>query len=332
MSACRIRIQKEKPLLSTAGTTPTKRPRELIDPATLMRIRSLELRAKIVVEGFQNGLNRSPQHGFSVEFTEYRQYSPGDDPRYLDWKLYARSDRHFIKLFEDETNLRCHLLVDLSQSMDFGSTGYSKAEYARTLAATLAFFLSKQRDATGLFTFDERVREYVPARFRPGHLRRILVSLAKAPGGRSTNLEHPLTQAAERLSRRGMVVLVSDLLAPLDAFAANLALLRTRGHEVVVFQVLDPAELELSFESPALFEDVESGQQLYVDPQAARASYKRNLQRHLDEIDQACSRLGVPCKLISTTQPLEDVLSEFLRQRMSGRLRSTARGRGRQTP
>ena len=165
-----------------------------------MRIKSLELRAKIVVEGFQNGLNRSPKHGFSVEFTEYRQYSPGDDPRYLDWKLFARSDRHYIKLFEDETNLRCHLLVDLSKSMDFGSGTYSKADYARTLAATLSFFLSNQRDATGLLTFDESVREYIPARFRPGHLRRIMVALERKPDGRSTNLQHPLGQPGQLMA------------------------------------------------------------------------------------------------------------------------------------
>ncbi len=290
-----------------------------------MRIKSLELRAKIVVEGFQNGLNRSPKHGFSVEFTEYRQYSPGDDPRYLDWKLFARSDRHYIKLFEDETNLRCHLLVDLSKSMDFGSGTYSKADYARTLAATLSFFLSNQRDATGLLTFDESVREYIPARFRPGHLRRIMVALERKPDGRSTNLQHPLGQAAERLNKRGMVVLISDLLAPLDQFSDHLTFLRTRGHEVVVFQVLDPEELDFPFEKPALFEDVESGQEIYVDPESVRESYMEKLQAHLDQIDTTCSRLGIPFRRVSTADPLEHVLGEFLRQRMSNKARGGTR-------
>ena len=294
-----------------------------------MRIKSLELRAKIVVEGFQNGLNRSPQHGFSVEFTEYRQYSPGDDPRYLDWKLYARSDRHYIKLFEDETNLRCHLLVDLSKSMDYGSSTYNKADYARTLAATLSFFLSNQRDATGLLTFDESVREYIPARFRPGHLRRLMVALERKPDGTSTNLQHPLAQAAERLNKRGMVVLISDLLAPLDEFSDHLTFLRTRGHEVVVFQVLDPKELEFQFDKPATFEDVESGRELYVDPARAREGYLQRLNQHMDLIDTTCSRLGIPFKRISTADPLEHVLGEFLRQRMSSRTKSTAKGRGR---
>ncbi|MFK7817927.1 MAG: DUF58 domain-containing protein [Planctomycetaceae bacterium] len=308
---------------------PSTTKRELIDPETLMRIKSLELRAKIVVEGFQNGLNRSPQHGFSVEFTEYRQYSPGDDPRYLDWKLYARSDRHFIKLFEDETNLRCDVLVDLSKSMDFGSGTYNKADYARTLVATLAFFLSKQRDAAGLMTFDESVREYIPARFRPGHLRRIMVALERKPDGRSTSLKHPLVQAAERLGKRGMVVLVSDLLAPLDQFADHLTFLRTRGHEVIVFQILDPLELEFQFDKPALFEDVETGDELYIDPEAARESYLSRLQQHLDQVDTTCARLGIPFRRVTTDEPLENVLGEFLRQRMSSRMKSTARGRGR---
>lgn len=302
--------------------------RELIDPATLMRIRSLELRAKIVVEGFQNGLNRSPQHGFSVEFTEYRQYSPGDDPRYLDWKLFARSDRYFIKLFEDETNLRCHLLVDLSSSMEYGSP-FAKSEYARTLAATLAFFLSGQRDATGLMTFDEEVREFVPARFRPGHLRRLLVGLERTAGGRSTSLQRPLAECAERIHKRGMIVLISDLLAPLDQFAPGLMHLRTRGHEVLVFQILDPTELDFEFESPAMFEDVESGRELYIDPESQRAAYLERLNAHLEQIDETCRRLGIPLRRVRTTDPLEHVLGEFLRQRMSSRVISTARGRGR---
>ena len=140
-----------------------------IDPAALMRIKNLQLRAKVVVEGFLSGLHKSPVHGFSVEFTEYRQYTPGDDLRYLDWRLYARSDRYYLKRFEDETNLRCYLLVDLSRSMGFKSVSYDKAEYAKTVAATVAYFLTLQRDAVGLVTFDQQIREYLPARFRPGH-------------------------------------------------------------------------------------------------------------------------------------------------------------------
>src|SRR5712664_3853513 len=162
--------------------------RALIDPQTLMSIKSLEFRARVVVEGFWHGLHRSPYHGFSVEFTEYRQYSPGDDPRYLDWRVFARSDRYFIKKFEDETNLRCYLLVDNSRSMTYGSAGYTKAQYAATLAATLAYFLYLQGDGVGLLTFDEQMREYLPARHRTGHLRHLMLALEMPATGRSTNL------------------------------------------------------------------------------------------------------------------------------------------------
>src|SRR6186713_2068155 len=164
---------------------------KLIDPQALMTIRSLELRARAVVEGFWAGLHRSPYHGFSVEFTEYRQYTPGDDPRHLDWRVFARSDRFFIKKFEDETNLRCHLVVDQSRSMSFGTPGWTKAAYAATLAATLARFLHLQGDAVGLLSFDQGVRDYLPARHRAGHLRQLTLALDKPPGGSATDLIKP---------------------------------------------------------------------------------------------------------------------------------------------
>src|SRR5712691_3536799 len=194
----------------------------LIHPQALMAIKNLELRAKVVVEGFWNGLHRSPYHGFSVEFTEYRQYSPGDDLRYLDWRLYARSDRYYIKKFEDETNLRCHLLVDNSRSMGYGSLPYTKAQYANTLAGTLAYFLYLQGDAVGLLTFDEGLRDYLPARHRTGHLRHLMLALEKPAAGAATDLAAPLNRIAQIVSKRGMMVLVSDLLAPLEALEKNL--------------------------------------------------------------------------------------------------------------
>src|SRR5262245_1582625 len=166
----------------------------LIDPRTLMRIKSLQIRARVAVEGFIKGIHRSPYHGFSVEFSEYREYSPGDDPRYLDWRLYARSDRYYVKRFEDETNLRCNLVVDTSRSMGFRSGSYSKSDYARTAAATIAYFLASQRDAVGLLLFEDQIKEYLPARYRPGHLRRLMAALDREPEGRATNLVEPLEQ------------------------------------------------------------------------------------------------------------------------------------------
>lgn len=298
---------------------PTNAATRYIDPAVLMRIRSLELRVKAVMEGFVTGLHRSPFHGFSVEFSEYRPYTSGDDLRYLDWKVLARSDRHYIKRFEDETNLRCHLVVDNSQSMSFGSTAvvnsdktYSKADYAKTLAACLAYCLIQQRDAAGLMLFDEDVDALVPARFRHGQLRQICVTLERATSGKSTDLVQPLDRVAAQVRKRGLIVLISDLLAPLDGLEKALTALQACGHQLAVLQVLDPRELSLDFNEAALFVDAESGRELYVDPADARASYQAKLEAHQAAIRRTCDKLGAVHEVAQTDRPLEEVLGEFL--------------------
>jgi uncharacterized protein (DUF58 family) len=293
----------------------------------LIQIRSLELRAKAVVEGFFAGLHRSPYHGFSVEFTEYRQYVPGDDPRYLDWRLYARTDRYFVKRFEDETNLRCHLLLDCSRSMSFGSVGYSKADYARTLAATLGYFLSTQRDAVGLVRFDDRIEDFLPARYRTGHLRRLMLTLERPAEGQATDLAGPLDEVAEQVRRRGMLVLISDLLAPITDLETKLSYFRARGHEVALFQILDPAELTLGDDEPALFLDVESGREVYVDPSLARAEYVQRLTAHLDGVQAICNKLGIDAFRVNTQTPLEIALAEFLRCRTRTLAKTSTRSR-----
>jgi len=298
-----------------------------IDPAALMRIKNLQLRAKVVVEGLLSGLHRSPYHGFSVEFTEYRQYSDGDDPRYLDWRLFARSDRYYIKRFEDETNLRCYLLVDLSRSMGFGSLNYTKADYAKTVAATFAYFLSTQRDAVGLTTFDEQIVDYLPARFRSGHMHRIMLALERAPAGSATDLAAALEQVARTASKRGLVVLLSDLLAPIDTLEKRLGYLRARGHEVVVMRVLDPAETQFGFEESAVFHDLESGRQLYVDPQAVRERYLARFSEHAEQISRACTRLGIELRGLTTDGPLELALFDFLNARLRRGRPTVRRGR-----
>jgi uncharacterized protein (DUF58 family) len=288
----------------------------LVDPKALMSIRNLELRAKVVVEGFWTGLHRSPYHGFSVEFTEYRQYTPGDDPRYLDWRLYARSDRYYIKKFEDETNLRCHLLVDNSRSMTYGSLGYTKAQYANTLAATLAWFLHQQGDAIGLLTFDEGIRDYLPARHRRGHLRHLMLSLEKPAGGKVTDLTMPLQRIVELVRKRGLMLLISDLLAPIESLEKNLGRLTACGHEVMLFQLLDPAELSFKFDQASLFHDIESEQDLYIDPMLARKEYLRKLQDHMKVARATCEKLGATYHQLTTDRPLELALFDFLRSRM----------------
>ena len=302
-------------------------PGSLIDPQALMSIRNLELRAQVVVEGFWNGIHRSPYHGFSVEFTEYRQYAPGDDPRYLDWRVFARSDRYFIKKFEDETNLRCYLLNDQSQSMAYGSRGYSKAQYAATLGATLAYFLYLQGDAVGLLRFDQEIREYLPARHRTGHLRHIMLGLERPLAGQATNLEAPLKRILEIVRKRALIVLLSDFLVPLDTFESNLTSLAASGHELIVFQVLDPQELSFDFGDASMFQDIESARTMFIDPQAARKEYLSRLESHCTGLRAACQRLGVACHRVSTSRPLELALFDFLRERMQRRRRTRHLGR-----
>jgi uncharacterized protein (DUF58 family) len=302
--------------MAAPASAPALAAAKLIDPQALMTIRSLELRARAVVEGFWSGMHRSPYHGFSVEFTEYRQYTPGDDPRYLDWRVFARSDRYFIKKYEDETNLRVHLLADQSRSMEYGSAGYTKATYAATLAATLAYFLHLQGDAVGLLTFDEQVREYLPARHRVGHLRQIMLALEKPAAGRATDLVAPLERITSLIRKRGLVIMISDFLAPLDRLERNLIALTAGGHEVTVFHIADPAEQNLGLEAAAVFEDVESARRIYIDPAVARASYIRKYAAHGDALQAICRKLGIAYQPLSTAQPLELGLFEFLQQRM----------------
>jgi uncharacterized protein (DUF58 family) len=289
---------------------------KLIDPKSLMAIRNLEMRARVVVEGFWHGLHRSPYHGFSVEFSEYRQYSPGDDPRYLDWKLFARSDRYYIKKFEDETNLRCQLIVDQSRSMDYGSVGYTKAQYANTLAATLAYFLFLQGDAIGLLTFADKIRDFLPARHRPGHLRHVMLRLEQPADGAATDLTAPLHRLVRTVKKRSLLVLISDLLGPIGTLEKDLTALAACGHEVVLFHVLDPAELAFNFDKPVMFRDVESGRQLFIDPATARKNYLGQLESHNLAVQTACRRLGIGYRRLSTDRPLELALFDFLRERM----------------
>jgi len=281
-----------------------------------MRIKNLQMRARAIVEGFYTGIHRSPYHGFSVEFSEYRQYTPGDDPRYLDWRLYARTDRYFIKRFEDETNLRCTILLDTSRSMGYGSTAHNKYEYARTAAATLAYFLFMQRDAVGLATFDEQIRDYLPPRHRPGHLRRLMGMLSQDLSGLATDLDRPLEQAAETIRKRGLVILISDFLAPIDTLRARLGHLRARGHDVCVMRVLDPTETTFEFDDSSMFSDLETGRQLYIDPATAREQYLKKFRAHAEQLERACADLGIDFEQMTIQRPLEMVLFDLLRARM----------------
>lgn len=299
--------------MDPAPTSPRKA--AFADPAALMRIRNLELRARSVVEGFSKGLHRSPRHGFSAEFAEYRSYVPGDDIRYLDWKVLARRDRCFIRKFREETNLRCHLLLDLSRSMSYGSLSYTKLDYARTLAATLAVFLHQQGDEIGLLTYDEVPRDYLPPRHRSGHLHAILAALGRPALGKSAALHAPVEAILSRGRMRGLMFVISDFLTPLEELKAPLSALAACGHDVTLLQTLDPAEISFTFDSSVNFEDLESGRVMPADPARARAGYLKKFNAHQQGLKSLCDTLGILHHLLPTDQPLESALHTYLSDR-----------------
>jgi uncharacterized protein (DUF58 family) len=284
-----------------------------LDPSVLARLGTMELKARAVVEGFLAGLHRSPYKGFSVEFAEYRQYLPGDDLSAVDWKVYARTDRHYIKRFEEDTNVECHLLLDVSASMNYrGSAPMTKLEYGSVLAASLACLMSRQRDATGLMTFDDRIRYRLPAGTRPGHLHALLLALERLEPGIQSQMARPLNQLAEALLKRSLVVAVSDLLDDPASVIRGLRHLRSRGNEVIVFQLLDPDELTFPFRGATRFRDLEDGAAVTTDPLTVRTSYLREMQTLSDTYSRELRSAGIDYIQLDTSQPLDRALSTYL--------------------
>ena len=278
---------------------------DLLDPAVVAGLGGIEIVAEGVVEGFLAGLHRSPFRGFSVEFTEHRAYQPGDEPRYLDWRMLARSDRLFVKQFEEETNLRSMILLDASRSMAWRGDPerLTKREYAQRLAAALALILLRQRDATGLITFDDAVRDIVPPRVKTGQWRRLVAGIIAAPEGRGTAAEPALRQVTSLLVRRGLVVLVSDLLLERELALTALRFLRHRGHQVVVVHLLDPAERELAGPPEVRFVDPESSANLVVRPRELARAYRETVRREIAAWRTACRRHGIAYHDVTTDQP-----------------------------
>ena len=286
-----------------------------LDPATIARLGTLELKARTIVEGFLTGLHRSPFKGFSVEFAEYRQYLPGDDLATLDWKVYARTDRHFIKKFEEETNLECHLLLDVSKSMGYASGSVTKLQYGSFLAAALAYLMNRQRDAVGLIAFDDEIIEMRPASARAGHLTSLLVTLERLKLGDQTNVAKPLKDLAEAIRKRGLVVLISDLLDDPVRVLEGLKHFRYRGTEVIVFQILDPAELNFPFEQVARFRDVETSEEVLAVPSTVRPMYLRAIQDLQEQYRRELQLAGIDYVMLDTSVPLETGLMSYLMTR-----------------
>ncbi len=286
-----------------------------LDPRIIARIGSMELKARTVVEGFLSGLHRSPFKGFSVEFAEYRQYLPGDDLSTIDWKVYARSDRYYVRKFEEETNVECHLLLDVSGSMGYGAGEVTKLSYGSFLAASLAYLMNRQRDAVGFMAFDDDIVTHLAASARPGQLRAVLLALDALALGRRSNVSKPLHQLADALVKRGVVVLLSDLLDDPDQIIEGLKHLRFRGADVIVFQLLDHDELTFPFDRVTRFRDIESGDEVLAAPLQVRDHYLREIQTLVERYERELRSVGVDYHLVDTSRPLDFPLMSYLATR-----------------
>lgn len=284
------------------------------DPRQLAKLRGLRLRARHVVEGYIAGQHRSPLHGFSIEFAEHREYSAGDDLRHLDWKVFGRTDKFYLKQYEDETNLLCHLVVDTSESMTYQSTGaaMSKAEYAQCLAASIAWLVLQQQDSVGLATFDSQIRAMIRASGGPSQLQQIIQVLEKSPAGTKTSAGPILHELAERLSKRGVVVVISDLLDDPANLLAGLRHCRHRRHDVVVFHVLDPAELDFPFKGPTKFNGLEAMPEVFAEPEILRQAYLREFNSYREKLEEGCQNQQIDYVLASTALPFDQLLARFL--------------------
>lgn len=287
----------------------------LLDPHFVSKLARLDLKARLVVEGFLTGLHRSPYHGFSVEFAEHRQYMPGDPLRHLDWKVLAKSDRKYLKQYEEETNLRASLLVDTSASMAYASAGITKLDYARQLAAALSYLMLTQNDAVGLFAFARGRGEHIPPRSTMGHLRPLLLLLERIKPAGGTDFAASLHSLAERMTRRGLVVILSDLLDEPERIADAIHHFRHRKHEVLVFHILDPQEVLFAFEREAVYVDSESGDRVTTRPQELRGDYRARIDAWRDKLRQVCIEKRADYVPLTTDQPYDRALLEYLSKR-----------------
>lgn len=298
-------------------------PKRFLHPETIARISRLDLRARHIVEGFISGMHRSQFFGHSVEFVQHREYVPGDDIRHIDWKVWSKTDNFYIKQYEEETNLRCTLVVDVSESMHYGRGALNKYNYACTMAACLAYLQLRQQDSVGLITFDSDVRQKIPAKSHQLHIDALMNALAVSRPREKTDPEKILRRIVENIPGRGMIVLISDLLTDREPLFRGLEMLRHRRHDVLVFHVLDEDELNFPFTGTTRFEGLEEMPQLTCDPRSLRDGYLEALEEYLVEVRRGCSRQGIDYHMVNTGNYLDAVLSKFLHHRMA--MRSSAK-------
>lgn len=300
----------------------TNIPDRLIDPATLARMKGLRLRAERIVEGFVSGLHRSPYHGFSNEFAEHREYVPGDDLRFVDWRAFAKTDKIYLKQYEEETNLISYLVLDISESMlyqhkgsDKNSSPMSKLEYAQTAAAALTYLILHQQDAVGLATFDNQVQTLLKPSGSPSHLTPMLENIGGGGNQEKTSAGPIFHELAERLTRRGVVIVLSDLFDDPESLLTGLKHFRHRRHDVIVMHILDPAELDFPFQQPTLFRGLEALGELLVDPARLRKAYRQEFKQYQKAIAGGCQSLGADYVLMRTDKPIDVALTAYLHQR-----------------
>jgi len=289
--------------------------RDYLKPETVSRLKNMALRARLVVEGFITGLHQSPYHGFSVEFAEHRQYMPGDSLRHVDWKVYGKTDRFYIKEYEEETNLKAYLIVDASSSMVFGSGQITKFQYATYLAAALSYLMMEQRDAVGLAMFDESITHYLPPRSIRSYLNVILSTLETPPSRRKTRVGHALHQVADRIHRRGLVIVLSDLMDEPAEILSGLKHFRHDEHEVLVFQILDPKELQFTYGRESIIEDLETGQEITTQPWHIRGEYQQLVRNFTEYLKKECRKDQIDYSLLDTSISYDQALFEYLNKR-----------------
>lgn len=290
--------------------------RQYLQPDTVSKLKGMELRARMVVEGFIAGMHKSPYHGFSVEFAEHRQYMPGDNIRNIDWKVFAKTDRHYIKKYEEETNLKGYLLLDCSRSMAYKSgKRISKLDYAGLLSGALSYMMLHQRDAVGLVTFDDKIRRYIPPRSKSGHLHVLLKEIAGQTPSERTDIAGALHEMAERIKRRGLVIILSDLLDEPSEIISGLRHFRYNGHEVILFHILDPRERDFAFGAEAVFKDMETGEEVTTLPYQIKKDFAKMAKAFATEIAGACRQSNIDFHPIDTGTPFDKALYGFLAKR-----------------
>ncbi|HKI79206.1 MAG TPA: DUF58 domain-containing protein [Ignavibacteriaceae bacterium] len=290
--------------------------KKYLNPSVISKLNSLELRARLVVEGFMVGLHKSPYHGFSVEFSEHRPYMQGDSLKDIDWKVYGKSDKYFIKQYEEETNLKSYILLDTSKSMNYSSEGnVTKLEYASTLVAGLSYMMIRQQDAVGLSLYSEKIDKYLPPKASKAYLHELLKNILEAKASNKTNTASSLHSIAEKIKRRGLVIIVSDLFDDVDSVLSALKHFRYKKNEVIVFQVLDPQERNFAFGTDAIFKDMETDDEITTQPYQIQKAYREAMSEFTGKIKSECLNSNIEYNLIETSMPFDKALFSYIQKR-----------------